>query len=796
MGADRYKLAYDDLDYSVSASDIARLEGGDWGKAVIGQPRALEALSMGVAIRAKGYNLFVAGAPGTGRRTAVKQILKDYRPPSLNLMDLAYVYDFRSSQAPKALSFPAGTARPFKKAIHEFVERVKKIVGMQAESGDFKKSKQELVGAHEKAENERLAAFEATLEADGFKIIQVESEGGTSTDIYPLFKGEAIPFDQLEAKADAGEFPQDRFAPLRERYFIHMDTMRNLFMELKRGRGDLESKLDALRRESVEPLIQAELAELEKRFAAAELKAWLCELGRDVVNHLYLFQEHDENPVERKKRPPLSRYGVNVLVDNGGQEKPPVIFEAKPGYSSLIGSIEYGNEPQSERFAYLKIRAGSVLKANGGFLVLQAEDLIQEEESWTAIKRILRTGRVEIEPQPGPFGPPAAIKPEAIEVNVKVVLIGGESTYDVLYQADPDFEKLFKVCAEFDSAMPRNDETLREYVSFIRKIVKEESLRDISPDGVAAVMEYGVRLSEYRHRLSTRFSKVADLLREADYRAGKAGRAVIDAEAVDAAERARAWMADLPEEKLADMIVAGEIILKVEGSCVGRVNGLAVHDRGYYAFGLPAVISAQVSPGESGVINIEGESGLSGEIYDKAVLIVEGFLRSRYARRFPLAVSASICFEQSYTAVEGDSASSTAVYALLSAIAGVPLRQDIAVTGSMNQMGQIQPVGGVSEKIEGFYQICKKAGFTGSQGVMVPKQNVVNLTLAPEVLRAVRQGVFSIWAVSSIDEGIEVLTGLEPGTPATDGSFPEGSFNAKVAQELYAMAQTIKEYLN
>jgi lon-related putative ATP-dependent protease len=344
--------------------------------------------------------------------------------------------------------------------------------------------------------------------------------------------------------------------------------------------------------------------------------------------------------------------------------------------------------------------------------------------------------------------------------------------------------------------MPRNDDSIREYVSFSRKISREEGLREMSAEGIAAVIEYGTRLSEYKDRLSTRFSRIADLLREADYRAAKTGKEGIGAEEVEAAVRMRAWMSDLPEEKLADMIMSGQIILTAAGSCVGRVNGLAVHDRGYYAFGLPAVISAQVSPGESGVINIEGESGLSGEIYDKAVLIVEGFLRSRYARDIPLAVSASICFEQSYTAVEGDSASSTAVYALLSAIARVPLRQDIAVTGSVNQMGQIQPVGGVSEKVEGFYQICKRVGLSGSQGVLVPRQNMANLTLSRELMAAIRDGTFSIYAVSTIDEGIEVLTGLEAGEADRKGQFPSGSFNALVAAELRRMADTVKEYLN
>ncbi len=798
MSAERFKLSHEQLRYAVSADDVRRLDGGDWGKAIIGQPRALEALEMGTAIRGKGYNLFVTGVPGTGRRTAVLRCLHAYKPEPLALKDYAYVYDFRSPLTPRALSFPAGKAREFKKEIHGFIENVKKLVSMQAESGEFKKKKEELVAAWENEENGRLATFEAELAADGFRIVQLQSEDGqTATDIMPVRDGETASFEELQAKAQGGAIAEEEYGSLRERYFSHMDRMRLLFVDLKRGRTSLDHRVEALHREALEPLVHAEAEFIAKLYPQDKIRDWLRELERDALGHLYLFQGRDEGERPHGRKAPLSRYGINLLTGNGGLSAPPIVMESNPNYASLFGAIDQGgDEPGGDRASYLKIRAGSILRAAGGFLVLQAEDIIQDEEAWPALKRVLRSGKLEIQSQAGPFGQPASIKPEAIELDVKVVLIGGEMLYDALYQADPDFQKLFKISAEFDSSMPRNDESIREYVSFSRKISREEGLRELSAEGIAAVIEYGIRLSEYKDRLSTRFSRIADLLREADYRAAKAGKQGIGAEEVEAAERMRAWMSDLPEEKLADMIMSGQIILTAAGSCVGRVNGLAVHDRGYYAFGLPAVISAQVSPGESGVINIEGESGLSGEIYDKAVLIVEGFLRSRYARDIPLAVSASICFEQSYTAVEGDSASSTAVYALLSAIARVPLRQDIAVTGSVNQMGQIQPVGGVTEKVEGFYQICKRVGLSGSQGVLVPRQNLANLTLSRELMSAIRDGTFSIYAVSTIDEGIEALTGLEAGQADRAGRFPPGSFNALVAAELGRMADTVKEYLN
>ena len=793
MLADRFRLSSDALDYSVSTEDAIRLDGGAWGDAVIGQPRALEALAIGMAIRAKGYNIFVSGAPGTGRRTAVMQTLSAFKPPRIELRDAAYVYNFKAPLAPGALYFKAGEAAFFRRDVHSFIENVKKLVALHAESGDAKKRRDELEKAWETTENGRLAAFEAELATDGFRVVQVQGgDGQTNTDILPLKDGVPVPFDEYQAAAESGAIPEAEFASMRQRYFAHMDEMRLLFVDLHRGRASLDDQLEALRTEALQPLAHAEADILAVRYDDERTRDWIRALEKDVVAHLYLFGQ--ETP-ERRHRSPLSRYGVNVLADRGDATTVPVLFEANPTYANLFGNIEQHSEGQLEgRTAYLRIRPGSIVKSSGGFLVMQAEDLVADAEAWASVKRVLRTGRLEIQPQAGPMGQLVTVKPEPLELDVKIVLIGGEMTYDALYNADPDFQKLFKICAEFDSTMCRNDASLREYVSFARKISLEEGLLEPSADGMAAIAEYGIRLAGYRDRLSTRFSKIADLIREADYQANQAGKDVMDAAAVVEAERVRAWLADLPEENIVDMIVSGEIILEAEGSRVGRVNGLAVHDRGYYAFGLPAVISAQVSPGESGVINIEGESGLSGEIYDKAVLIVEGFLRSRYARDFPLAVSASICFEQSYTAIEGDSASSTAVYALLSAIAEVPLRQDIAVTGSVNQMGQIQPVGGIAEKVEGFYRICRKAGLTGTQGVMVPKQNIVNLTLSREVLEAIRTGSFSIYAVSTIDEGIAVLTDRSPGEADARGHFPRGSFNAMIADELLRMARTIKEY--
>jgi lon-related putative ATP-dependent protease len=806
MGIERLELHPADVVFGMDperaerVAERALLEAGGscWG--VIGQPRALEALRMGIRVRAKGYNVHVSGAPGTGRRTAVLKVLAEESPVPERLRDLVYVYNFASPLEPAVLSFPAGGARVFKHDLHRLVEALKRIVRLQAESAGAKKAEADATASVEKRENSLLSALESELAADGFRAVQVEGEGGAAMDIVPLLpaaEGEAeeTNFEALQERVSAGEMASAEYDELRQRWYGHMDRMKKLFAELRKGRIELENRLEELRDSSLAPQVSAEVTILAEKWSDTKVRSWLSALEKDVLEHLYLFRREEEGS-RRRRSPALARYGVNVVVDRAGIDRPPVVVENHPSASNLFGSVEPKPEDEGDtRTAYLRIRAGSFFRASGGFLVLRAEDVIADEEAWLHLKRALQDGRAEIQPREGPMGPSGWLKPEAAKTDVKVVMIGGESSYDLLYQADPDFQKLFKVHAEFDSSMPLSDEALGDYAVFARHVSEDEGLLPLAPGGLAAVIEQGVRLAEYRNRISTRFGMVADLLRESDYRARLSGAALVDAASVRAAVEARARLANLPEEKLEEMISSGEIILQASGEAVGRVNGLAVHDRGYYAFGMPAVISAQVSPGEGGVINIEGESGLSGEIYDKAVLIVEGFLRSRYARDFPLAVTASICFEQSYTAVEGDSASSTAVYALLSAIADIPLRQDIAVTGSMNQVGQVQPVGGVNEKIEGFYRICLQAGLSGTQGVMIPRRNVVNLTLSKEVQEAVAAGRFRVWAVSTIDEGIEVLTGMSAGVADVRGDFPGDSFNGHVRRELLRMAKTVKSYL-
>jgi predicted ATP-dependent protease len=779
--------------------------GAAWGSAVIGQPRALEALRMGVRVRARGYNIYVSGAPGTGRRTAVLRVLAESSPEgapaSERIRDLVYVYNFSSPLEPTALVLSSGSGKAFKHDLHRMVEALKRIVRLQAESASAHKDEDASSREFEEKENALLASLESELFADGFKPVQIEAGDGVAMDIVPVVEGQSPGnsdegFEALQTKVASGEITQEAYDELRRRWYGHMDKMKRLFADLRRGRIELEAKNEELRKRLLAPQVAAEVTLLAEKWPDPKVKAWVAALEKDIMDHLFLFSADNEGSGPKRRRmPALARYGANIVIDHEGLLSAPVIIENHPSSANLFGTVEPKPDDEGDtRTAYLRIRAGSFLRASGGFLVLKAEDVVADEEAWLNLKRALQDGKADIQGRDTPMGPAGWLKPEAPNADVKVVMIGGESSYDILYQGDPDFQKLFKVHAEFDSSMPMDAAALRDYAAFARRVSDDEKLLPLAPSGLAAVIEQGARLAEYRNRLSTRFGAIADLLRESDYRARLSGGLEIGDSDVRGAVETRSHLANLPEEKLEDMMASGEIILQAFGTAVGRVNGLAVHDRGYYAFGMPAVISAQVSPGEGGVINIEGESGLSGEIYDKAVLIVEGFLRSHYARDFPLAVTASICFEQSYTAVEGDSASSTAVYALLSAIAGIPLRQDIAVTGSLNQLGQVQPVGGVNEKIEGFYRVCCHAGLSGTQGVMIPRRNVVNLTLSREVQDAVASASFHIWAVSTIDEGVAVLTGMSSGSADSCGDFPPDSFNGKVRRELLHMARTMKSY--
>jgi len=783
------ELSYEDLRFNFASSD----ESAPLPPAtiLIGQPRAIRALELGTAIDAPGYNIFVSGPPGTGRQTAVKKILA-HLPPSETVRDWVYVNHFARPDNPVILTLPQGRAPLFKTKLHEMVENLKVRIRQELAGEAYKTQRDQLLKKTEFRETHLISEFEGRLAQKGFKMTQIEdgdSDPGTM-DIVPVFEGQPLSFDELQEKVSAGLIPESQWNQTRELYYRHIDEMRALFDGLREARGQMEKDIQKLQIASVKPLFRRQMSGLNRAFPDPVVKAWLQTLEKDVEANLFLFTG-DKAPDDPSGIPALARYAVNVLVDHGLAPKLPVVFETRPTPAHLFGTIESRPDPQGEsRSNFLMIKPGSLHQASGGYLVLRAEDILNQEEAWPLLKQTLQNRLVEIQATSGPFGALTLLKPQPAEVKVKVIIMGNAGVYDYLIQEDPEFGRLFKISAEFDPVMELTPTTVNEYRVFIDNHLRKHKLPTMDESGRQEVLEYGVRLAGHRRRLTTQFSQIADLLTESAYWARRGGQTTIDRKAVARALEERQYLFSLPEEKMDEQVSEGQILLSVSGSAVGQVNGLAVLDRGSSSFGRPMRITAVAGPGEDGIVNIEGEAGLSGEIHDKGVLILHGLIRDKFAREFPLALSASVGFEQSYGGIDGDSASSTEAYAILSAIAGVPLRQDLAVSGSVNQRGEIQPVGGITEKVEGFYYTCRKQGLTGTQGVIIPRSNVQNLVLNQEVQEAVRDGKFHIYPVTTVDEGLFLLSGQNMGKMDEGGLYPDGSLGCQIVKKLERMRES------
>jgi len=555
--------------------------------------------------------------------------------------------------------------------------------------------------------------------------------------------------------------------------------------------------------EVISPAVKDMISDIKEKFDDEKVHRYLDEVQEDILANLNRFREREETP-----SPPLpglvlpqpvdtfTEYQVNVMVDNSETKGAPIIVETTPNYRNLFGTIERMVERSGIwKTDFSHIKAGSFLRANGGYLIFNALDALIEPGVWPALKRTLKNQIIEFQTyDPFYFFSASALKPEPIECNTKVIMIGDAQIYYLLYSMDDDFKKIFKIKADFDSVTNKDTEKIHQYASFIRKICDEEKLKPFDRTGIAAVVEYGVRMAGRQKKLSTRFYVIADLLREASYWAVKDGSDVVTEKHVDKAIEKKVYRVNLIEEKIQEMIDDGTIMIDSEGMVVGQVNGLSVYSFGDHVFGKPSRITAKTSMGKAGIINIEREVEMSGPIHNKGVYILAGYLRDKYAQDKPITMSASICFEQSYSGVEGDSASSTELYALLSSLSGLPLRQDIAVTGSVNQKGEVQPIGGVNEKIEGFFDVCKAKGLTGKQGVMVPHLNIGDLMLRKDVVEAVKEGKFHIYPVKSINQGIGILTGVEAGDRLDGGKFKEGTVNDLVDKKLRELGTKIREF--
>jgi len=772
------------------------------GTKILGQERALKALELGLDMEYLGYNLFITGKSGTGRSTATKKLLKDRKRKNVIFDDKCYVHNFKHPDMPRAISLPAGQGNQFKKDMENLVNTLRKHIPSLLESEKYQKSKDIITENFKKKQHAIIKEFEDKVKAGNFTVVQVQIGPYTKPDIFPVINEKPTNLENLESMVEEKKFSREEFEKIKQKHQEFTHEIAQISKKINDLQKDFSKKLNELENKIVTPLVEEETAEIQKKYKNKSIDSYLYEVKTNVLENISRFQEKEEQSptIPGIKLPQMkdtyTDYSVNVLVDNSDTQSSPVIIETHPSYKNLFGIIERRMDRTGHWVTdFTKIKAGSLLRANGGFLVVNALDLLLEPGVWPPLKRTLLNQKIEPETyDPFPMFSTSALKPEPIECNVKVIMIGDPFIYQLLYIKDQDFEKIFKVKADFDTVMENNPQNIFHYACFVKQLCERENLQPFDHSGIAGVIEYAVRLAGRKNKISTHFNNLVDLLREADYWAKKEKQKTIQKKHVSQAINEKIERLNLIENKIQEMIEQGILMIDTEGSAVGQLNGLTIYDLGEYAFGRPVRITAKTSMGRAGIINIERESDLSGKTHNKGILILSGYLRSKYAQDKPLTISASICFEQSYSGVDGDSASSTEAYALISSIANLSLRQDIAVTGSMNQKGEVQPIGGVNQKIEGFFDVCKAKGLNGTQGVMIPETNIPDLMLREDVVEAIKDNKFHLYPVKTIDQGIEILTGKKAGQKQKNGKFEKNSVNDLVNKKLLEFAVKLKDF--
>lgn len=766
---------------------------------IIGQERALKAIKTGLDIKSLGYNIFITGMVGTGRTTTIKQLLEKLEKGEETPDDILYVNNFKNPDEPSLIILPGGKGKLFKEAMEKLIEMLKTNIPELLKSKYYTERKEAIIEGQQKKQKDILQKFEADVAKQGFSVIQVQMGLFTKPDLIPVIDETPTPFPKLEAMVKEKKFSQKELEELKQKYEELTEELEKLFDRLKEIDEETRALLKNWDAEAITPIIKGSISGIREKFAQPTISEYLGNVEENLISSIDLFKTQKKDEKEDKIREMIDaflEYRVNLLVDNSDVKGAPVVIETNPTYVNLFGTIESAvTRLGAWQTDFTKIKTGSFLKANGGYLVINALDALIEPGVWITLKRTLRHQIFEIQNYLSLYLiATTRLKPQPIKCDVKVVMIGDAAIYNLLYFMDEDFKKIFKIKAEFDSEMTKDGKAIQDYASFIKKICEDDKLFPFDKEGMVAVIEYATRIAGRQRKVSTRFHILADVIREASYWAKMDGKTAVSREHVEKAVEERFERVSLIEDKIQELIEEGTILIDTEGKVVGQVNGLSVYDMGQFSFGKPTRITAKTSVGRAGVINIEREADLSGRTHNKGVLILGGYLRGKYAQDKPFSLSASLAFEQSYSGIDGDSASSTEVYAILSSLSKLPLRQDIAVTGSINQKGEIQPIGGVNEKIEGFYDVCRAKSLTGTQGVIIPHQNVQNLMLRSDVVEAVSQGKFHIYPIKTIDEGIEILTGVEAGNLKEAGVFDEGTVNYLVDQELQRLAASWKAY--
>ncbi len=775
----------EELDFCATTRDVPPLDG------FIGQERAVRAMQFGLSMKAPGYNIFVVGPPGTGRSTYVGGVVAQAAAKGTVPNDWCYIYNFDDPDRPLAVTLPPGGGRVFQKDIDELVSDLKIAIPKAFEGAAYEQQKESIVQA---VQQKMMSLFQSleqeSLEA-GFQVKQTPR----GVVFVPLKNGKPFSAEEYEAlPSEERRELEEKGRRLQKKLDETLHNGRLLEKKAREQIAELEKEIALL---AARPLIE-KLKEKYKEFP--RIVDYLEKMLKDITVNVEVFKNPPGQAALSPFSPPAEeqdaflRYRVNLFVNNDKLEGAPVVAEPNASYYNLFGKIEYRSNVLVLSTDFTMIKAGALHRANGGYLILQAQDVLSEPFVWETLKKAIKYRRVVVENIGEQYRlvPMATLRPEPVPLDVKVILIGSPFLYFLLYHLDEDFRKLFKVKVDFDTEMPRTEENLRQYAAFVSSVCRRESLPHFRSGALAKLIEYGSRLAGSQKKLSTRFNEVVEIVYESAAWATVDGSEFVEAAHVERAVKEWVYRSNRLEEKLKEMILDGKILIDTDGEAIGQVNGLSVVEVGGYAFGRPAKITARTYMGRGGVVNIERETKMSGSIHTKGVLTLAGYLGGKFAQDKPLNLTAQITFEQLYEGVEGDSASSAELYAILSSLAGVPVKQGIAVTGSVNQFGEIQPVGGVTEKVEGFFDICLAKGLTGRQGVIIPEQNIDNLMLKDEVLKAVQDGMFHIYAVKNVEEGLEILTGLPAGKRGEDGKYPEGTLFYLVDKKLREYSQGMK----
>ncbi len=796
------ELDYNKLKNSCNPSDFdfkSTEELSPW-EGIIGQERAVKAFDFGLAVKMKGYNIYMSGSSGTGKTTYARVNTEKLAATEPVPKDWCYVHNFDKPKEPIALRFEPGVGKQFKDDMEELMTNIKKELLKVFASEDYEEEKDEIMSGFEDHQDELIEQISNAAAEYDFQL----KHSKTGVYFLPIVNG--VPVDEESYES----LTTEEVNAIEKKSELMQDKVGSFMRELHDMEKECETKLDELERRVGDSAIGHYIEDITDKYKDYErVTAYINAVKDDILDNLDYFMEEEEEkqdvlsallPLLGKKQDEdiFHRYGVNLMVDHSDSKGAPVVVTFNPTYTNLMGETEYDSEFGSLTTDFMKIKPGLFHQANGGYLIVQAQDICTIPHAWESLRRVIKTKEINLDSIREMLSTITApsLKPEPIPAQLKVIMVGSDYYYELLSEGDEEFDKFFKIRADFDDEMNRTDENIAKIAGFIKSFVQREKTLEFDVSAVCAIIEYSSRAAARQDKLSTHFNYLSEILGEAYTWAKLEGASIITAEHIHKTIREKEDRLKLYEEKLNEMLDEDVIMIDTDGAKIGQINGLAVLDMGSYAFGTPSRITATTYVGKSGIVNIEKEARMSGHTHDKGVQIITGFLGQTYAQRFPMALSCRVCFEQNYNGIDGDSASSTELYCIISSLSELPIRQDLAVTGSVNQKGEIQAIGGVTQKIEGFFDLCKKRGLTGKQGVLIPNSNVKDLVLKDEVIQAVREGVFHIYPIAHIDEGIELLMGYPAGDKDGNGEFPADSVHGRVYEKLKNFAKLSKgEYI-